>query len=73
MDVSEEEINKIVFCVFIMRKDAMKILLINLWQIIDAKGGTEKVFCNMANAMVERNHKVTAVCLENRGENLFLL
>lgn len=49
----------------------MKILLINLWQIIDAKGGTEKVFCNMANAMVERNHKVTAVCLENRGGEPF--
>lgn len=49
----------------------MKILLINLWQMIDAKGGTEKVFCDMANAMAGRGHKITAVCLENRGGTFF--
>lgn len=44
----------------------MKILLLNLLPMIDAKGGAEKVFCNMANEMVEREHEVVGVCLENR-------
>nr|WP_304257674.1 glycosyltransferase [Phascolarctobacterium succinatutens] len=49
----------------------MKILLFNLLPMIDAKGGAEKVFCNMANEMVERGHEVVGVCLENKEGKLF--
>lgn len=44
----------------------MKILLLNLWGVIDGKGGTEKVFFDMAGALAERNHTVTALVLENK-------
>ena len=40
--------------------------------MIDAKGGAEKVFCNMANEMVERGHEVVGVCLENKEGKLFI-
>ena len=49
----------------------MKILLFNLLPMIDSKGGAEKVFCNMANTMVERGHDVVGVCLENKEGKLF--
>lgn len=39
----------------------MKILLINLWRVINSQGGTEKVFFNMANALAQRGHNVIAV------------
>jgi len=44
----------------------MKVLLVNLWRMIDAKGGAEKVFCNMANAMAERGFEVVGVCVDNK-------
>ena len=44
----------------------MKILLLNLWGVMDGKGGTEKVFFDMAGALAERNHDVTALVLENK-------
>lgn len=34
--------------------------------MIDAKGGAEKVFCNMANAMAERGCEVVGVCVDNK-------
>lgn len=40
----------------------MKILLVNLWRVVNAKGGTEKVFCNMANELARRGHTVKAIC-----------
>lgn len=43
-----------------------KVLLLNLWRIINSKGGTEKVFCNMANALSERGYEVVAVGFENK-------
>ena len=46
----------------------MRILLLNTYRVVNAKGGTEKVFCDMANAMAEKGHEVFAVCLdENQG------
>lgn len=40
----------------------MKILLVNMWRVVNAKGGTEKVFCNMANELARRGHTVKAIC-----------
>lgn len=34
--------------------------------MIDAKGGAEKVFCNMANTMAERGCEVVGVCVDNK-------
>lgn len=44
----------------------MKILLLNLWGVMDGKGGTEKVFFDMAAALADRNYDVTALVLENK-------
>ena len=44
----------------------MKILLLNLWGVMDSKGGTEKVFFDMAAALADRNYDVTALVLENK-------
>lgn len=44
----------------------MNITLVNTWRVIDAKGGTEKVFCDMANALSRRGHNVTAICCDNK-------
>lgn len=43
----------------------MKILLLNLWRVINSKGGTEKVFFNMANALTKLNYNVVAVGFDN--------
>ena len=40
----------------------LNIVLINTWRLINAKGGTEKVFCDMANGLAARGHHVTAIC-----------
>ena len=49
-------------------KRQLKIALINRWRVVNAKGGTERVFCNMANEMARRGHKVIAICCdENTG------
>lgn len=40
------------------------IVLINVWRVINAKGGAEKVFCDMANALVKRGFEVTALCCD---------
>ena len=44
----------------------MKVLLYDTFRVIDAKGGTEKVFCNMANALVNFGYEVTALIFENK-------
>lgn len=44
------------------------VVLINIWRVVNAKGGVEKVFSDMANALVQRGFKVTAICFdENKG------
>lgn len=40
----------------------MKIMLLNTWRVINAKGGTEKVFAEMGNELTHRGHSVLAVC-----------
>lgn len=45
------------------------VVLVNLWRVINAKGGTEQVFSAMANALVERGYEVTALCVDKtKGE-----
>lgn len=44
----------------------MEIVLVNTCRVINAKGGTEKVFCDMANALDAMGHNVTAVCLDDK-------
>ena len=52
----------------------MKIGIINDYPLINSVGGTEKVFCDLANAMVQRGHEVTAVCFDGiNGEPRFEL
>lgn len=43
---------------------AKHIVLINTWRVVNAKGGTEKVFCDMANALVSMGYAVTAICFD---------
>lgn len=44
----------------------MKVFLLDLWRVINSKGGTEKVFFSMANALDERGYEVVAVGLDNK-------
>ena len=39
----------------------MKIALVNLWGVNNSYGGTEKVFFEMANALNQKGHSVTAI------------
>ena len=43
----------------------VKVLLLDLWRVINSKGGTEKVFFSMANALADRGYDITAVGLDN--------
>lgn len=45
---------------------SIKVLLLNVGRVIGAKGGAEKVFCDMANALSERGMDVYAVCCEEK-------
>ena len=46
----------------------LNITLVNTWRVVNAKGGAEKVFCDMANAFAQRGHNVTAIYLDkNQG------
>lgn len=50
------------------------IVLVDIWRVVNAKGGTEKVFCEMANELTKRGYKVTAICHdENQGDPGFEL
>lgn len=40
------------------------VVLLNLDQVIESKGGREKVFCDMANALVKKGYTVTAICCD---------
>lgn len=45
------------------------ILLLNSWRVVQAKGGTEKVFCDMANTLIKRGYEVTMLfCDPNQGK-----
>lgn len=46
----------------------LHVVLIDIWRVVNAKGGTEKVFCDMANALVRRGFEVSTICFdENKG------
>ena len=50
------------------------IVLVDIWRVVNEKGGTEKVFCEMANELTQRGYKVTAICHdENQGNPGFIL
>ena len=38
------------------------VVLLNLWRVVNAKGGTEKVMCEMANALNHLGYEVTVIC-----------
>ena len=51
-----------------MKKSQIHVVLINTIRVINAKGGAEKVFCDMANALTEKGYKVTALFFDkNKG------
>ncbi len=51
---------------------SFSVLLINSWRVVGAKGGTEKVFCTLANALSKRGFAVTMLCCDaNRGKTGF--
>lgn len=46
----------------------LHVVLLIIGRVVNAKGGTEKVFCDMANALVDRGFEVSAICFdENKG------
>lgn len=45
-------------------KVTCSVLLVNSWRVINAKGGTEKVFCNLANALNRRGYSVVMLCCD---------
>jgi len=50
------------------------IVLINTWRTISSVGGTEKVLCDMANALTEHSYNVTIICFETKkGQPAFPL
>lgn len=50
------------------------IILVNTGRVINAWGGVEKVFCEMANALVSLGYSVTAICFDkNQGKPGFNL
>lgn len=50
----------------------MNILIINIWDTIETTGGAEKIFCEMSNELVSRDHIVTALCVDrNEGKPKF--
>lgn len=42
------------------------IVLLTTWRTISSLGGTEKVLCDMANALTERSYNVTIICSEEK-------
>ena len=40
------------------------VVLLDVWRVINSKGGTDRVFCNMANELTSRGYEVTALCYD---------
>ena len=55
------------------QENEMKVVLVNTWRVVNAKGGTEKVFCDMANALDLMGYNVTAICLDLKKRNAWIL
>lgn len=45
------------------------VVLVNSWRVVGAKGGTEKVFCDLANALNRRGFLVTMLFCDPRRGN----
>lgn len=46
----------------------LHVVLINIWRVVNAKGGAERVFCDMANALSRQGFEVSAICFDrNKG------
>lgn len=57
-----------------LTKNRPHVVLINTWAVINARGGAEKIFASMANALVAREFQVTAICCEpKKGEPGYFL
>ena len=57
-----------------MEKQKKHIVLVNTWRVVQSKGGTERVFCDLANELVLMGYQVTALCCEKKiGRPGFLL
>ena len=51
-----------------MIKNNRKIVLFNTWRVINSKGGTEKVFCDLSSEFANRGYEVYAFhCDSNKG------
>ena len=48
----------------------MKVLLINIDRFYDAKGGTEKVLCDMANALKDKGHEIEILFCDNKSGDI---
>ena len=45
----------------------LQIVLVNTYKVINSRGGTEKVFCELANALSDCNFSVTAICCDSES------
>lgn len=58
----------------ISKTQPLNIVLVNTHRFFNVKGGVEKVFSEMANALSKRGHNVTVVCCDkNEGEPGFAI
>ena len=52
----------------------MKLTLVNNYPLINSTGGSEKIFCSLANALTGRGHDVTGIYFDNKtGKPLYPL
>lgn len=49
---------------FVEKDSGRRVILVNTWRVVNARGGAEKVFCDMANALDAMGYNVTAICLD---------
>ena len=53
------------FIIWLSVLDMVKhIVLVDTWRVVNAKGGTERVLCDMANALCLIGYRVTVICLD---------
>lgn len=45
-------------------KKETHVVLVNTWRVVNSKGGTERVFCDLANALALIGYKVTSICAD---------
>lgn len=50
--------------VLYQERKRIHVALVNTWRVINSKGGTERVFCDLANALSLMGYRVTALCVD---------